>query len=178
MLLLLDSSDRLQPGLRGAIFLYAHCHSVFGARLLSDADRLCRFGVFGPNEERTQIALAAVSYLLRNGAALVRLTFPSERQPSHGSAKDGTPMLNSVQKRKDELWTLQSHELFVDLTLYPDLDLTLAQLGRRTRRNMREVMRRCVVELGCTFSAQASLRLDEFLEMNSRSARPSSYRVA
>ena len=178
VLLLAESDDGTAKKILGAVLVFAQLHALFGKRLITNSDRFGNLGVFGPAGHRLSLAMLAADMLIERGAALVRLDFAVGQPPAEDvttatpqQARERFGHLPNVATRSNLTLRLHTRTKASDLLLAPDLDATLAALGRRTRRNIRASRRKINFDLHCTFHRHASISLAEFLRF-SASCRP------
>lgn len=126
-------------------------HRVLGVptRIFIPVDDDGFLTIVAPPERRAEAASALADYLLKNGALSVLLTIYSAPPP-------GSTGRSSWIARNDR-------ELRRTLALMPTVDETLATIGTRSRRNLRNFARKVVTQLGAVFVPDAEITEDDFV---------------
>ena len=76
------------------------------------------------------------------------------------------------------MWSLVVRKNPLYLPLAATFDQTLASIGKKTRTNLRYYRRRAEKDLGCSFTANLDIKMDEFIQFNRQCAFPVSDEIA
>ena len=148
--------------LLGAVLIYEYRLGGLPTGIFATDDINGMRTVLAAPEARSEMAHLASAHLMRRNAAMVFITFNGEPTGKTGTEPTAVNIQTAVRAR-----TVPTR-----LALDQSLDATLAQLGARTRRNLRYYRRRACSELGAQFVPLARLTLEEFLELNRGSTHP------
>jgi hypothetical protein len=150
--------------LLGALLLYEYQVLGFGVRAYSSNDRSGRGTMLALPFERLRVAAMASRVLLDRGAHLIMLSF---RTGSGETDKESAQIFDFPSSlRITARWARRERSIAAYLELEPSYDATLAQLGQKTRRNMRYYRRRAEAQLGCVFVPEVEIGREEFLAFN------------
>lgn len=112
--------------------------------------------LIAPRNLRPRAAFSASDALLRGGGLLTLLSYQGEDPPDEIARFAGS------RKR----WATRIRSSAAYLTLDPDLETTFAQLGRRTRRNLRYYRRQVESELGAELVIGPELTAEEYVHFD------------
>lgn len=157
-LLLIEAldADAVCPLAAVLVYEYQVCGlgtGVFAADFLGGAR-----SVVAPVHLRARAAFAAADALMQGGGLIVQLTYEGEESPERLS------LLAGAERR----WAARERQISSYLQVEPNLEDTLAQLGKRTRRNFRHYRRLADTELGARLVPSPKLTREEFLAFNER----------
>lgn len=152
----LDPTDLL-----GSVLLMEYSVFGIGLRAFATNDRSGSGTLLALPEDKMSVAAAACELLVSRGAHVVMLSF---------TGKTGSAYQASFQRFSNPLlglhWAVRTRCAPAYLQLHPTFEATLAQLGQKTRSNMRYYRRKAERELGCTFAAEACASDEELLRFN------------
>ncbi len=125
--------------------------------------------VIAPPGERSRLTIQVCEHLVRAGATVALLSYKEALQPQ---PKDR--LIAETVARSGVLWGSQVREMTTYLSVQRTFNLTLAQLGKHTRRNLRYYRRRIEAELGCHFVVEVRTALSKagFSELKRVSTHP------
>ena len=153
---------RETPDPLGAVFLFEYRTAGLPTGVFMTDDEAGEHTVVASPDLRPLVAATVADHLLRDGAHLLHLTVRTDptglTQALHGTSTTDTP----------PLWALRERVYCNVLPLAPTYDLTLAPMGKHTRRNLRYYERRAQTELGATLVSAPQLTEAEFLTLNHR----------
>lgn len=153
--------------LLGAVLIYEYQYAGLPTGVFATDDISGTRTVLAPASSRLEVLRQAVACLMRRNAAVVFASVDQEAEPA---SQPQVPVRMQFAHRTRWIPTA--------LSLGSTFDSTLAQLGARTRRNLRYYRRRAVTELGAQFVSHAHVTRDQFLALNSASTHPLSYEEA
>ena len=156
-------------GYSGAVLLFEYLAAGVGLRIYATSDFSGRRNVIGQAWDRARLSVDAWTELRRRGAHAVFLNYQASSAETHAQEETTELLGHSNLSCK---WSLLETEFPMYLPLAPTVDATLARIGQKTRANLRYYKRRAEVELGCTFVAEATLSLAEYLAFNRMGAFP------
>jgi hypothetical protein len=163
----LTSQTVVASDLVAAVLTYEYNLWRFHTRVFSTTDIIGRRTVIGPPTLRSQIAVLATQFLLDHGAEISLISYQHETS----SLEPQQPRMLSSQKL-NYVWTSQQRDYFAYLSLKPNFEATLQNLGKRTRSHMRYYRRRAERDLQCTFVPDVSISRDDFQRLNRLCAFP------
>ncbi len=153
---------KILPELRGAVFLFEYCTAGLPTGVFMTDDKAGEHTVAASPDLRPHVTAGVAHHLLRGGAHLLHLTVrtaPTELTHAlQTTTNGGVP----------PLWAMRERVHCNVLPLAPTYDLTLAPMGKHTRRNLRYYERRAQTELGATLVIDPQLTEAEFLTLNHR----------
>lgn len=156
--------------LLGTVLLYEYDLAGLHTGMVTSNDRSGRTAVIAPSQLRSQIVAFASSWLVAHGAHVVMLSF--------AAGESGDPALPKISSNIPVRWAARVRSVPDFLPLAPTLDETMAQIGQRTRSNMRYFRRRAEKELGCVFIPEIEVDKAELLRFSRRSMYAVPDRVA
>jgi hypothetical protein len=162
-----DAEKATADDVQGAVVLHEYQVAGRGARVFSTHDITGQRGVFAPEELRALVAEIAARTLVGQGASMALISV--EVMPEAGCH----PMLPATQGPRCRV-AARRRTMPRDLPVEPTVEATLANLGRRTRRNLRYYRRRVEADLGAAFVPRVEIAREEFLAMNRSSTNPGS----
>ena len=142
-------------------------YRVFGIRsgAVATGDAVGFSSVIGPKGKRALVAATAARALMARGASIVLATYEGADEP------DSKPLLSG--------WTgvfsaCRQRMVGRTLRLLPTFDATLAQMGKKTRTNLRYYRRRIEELVPCEYvpDAAQALRGADLQEINKSSLNP------
>ncbi len=175
LILLGGSAEGRMPGsadeVDGAVLLYEYQFQDVGCKVFvadyHGGDRT----VIAPLALRPRIAFMAAAALMKRHALMVQLTYED------GVAPLDTAGVESGARRRFR-WLAETRDMTGYLPIEATVDETLANLGKHTRRNLRQYRRRAEANLGYLQIDHPELTKNEFVEMNRICAYPVSDEVA
>jgi hypothetical protein len=144
----------------GALLLYEYRFAELPTGVFATDDIYGTRTVLAPPALRFEVTQRAIAQLMRRNAAIVFVSLQVGEMEPPSSAIQGTLVAQRVR------W------IPTRLPLEATFDATLAQLGPRTRRNLRYYRRRAVAELGAHFVPDARITRTEFLALNCSATHP------
>ena len=166
VLILIVRGDRKQgealtyDHLTGAVLLFEYSIAGMHTRMFTSNDRSGRGTVIAPPHLRSAVARCAAEHLLRAGAHVLMFSFREGDKPA---AIPSWPAAHSFKAT----WAIRTRQVHDYLPLRASYDETLAQIGQRTRRDIRYYRRRAENELGCTFHSAVEISTADLLAFNS-----------
>ncbi|GAC1420306.1 MAG: hypothetical protein NVSMB62_14130 [Acidobacteriaceae bacterium] len=139
-----------------AVMVYQSMIFGFGTRIYAADFHGAARTVVAPRNLRSKAALVAAEALLKQGALIAQISYEGEEAQAAVSAIAGP------QRR----WASRARQMSCYLPVGADLDATLAQVGKRTRRNLRHYQRLAATDLGAELVVCPSLSKEEFLTFN------------
>ena len=127
-------------------------YRIFGLRTgaVATGDAVGFSSVIAPEQQRTQVAAMAARALVERGASVVLATYAGEGEPETKPILMGWPgVLSATRKR----------QVGRSLRLFPTMGQTLAQMGKRTRTNLRYYRRRLEESMHCEYVPDAAAEL-------------------
>jgi hypothetical protein len=119
-------------------------------------------------------AATASRLLIDRGAQIVSIAFHT---PEHiPQTPEIAALLNDAARKVR--WSLMGRQIHLYLPLKSTLDETIALLGQKTRRNMREARRRTVARFKPQWVDDVDITLEEFVQINRHCSFPVGDRVA
>ena len=115
--------------------------------------------IIAPRNLRPRAAFSASDALLRGGGLLTLFAYQGDDPPEQIARFAGS-------RRR---WATRVRSSAAYMALDPDVETTFAQLGKRTRRNLRHYRRLVESELGAELVVCPRLTRDEFLAFDGRS---------
>ena len=88
------------------------------------------------------------------------------RQPSESERSIASELSIASPQKCGGSWSLRESKVPLYLPLGLTFDATLARIGQRTRSNLRYYRRRSEADLGCSFVANVTIDLQDFLAFN------------
>ncbi len=172
----------------GAVLLFEYQTLLGGTRVFSSADGTGRRNVLALPEARPRVAAVATRALMARRARIVHLAFNQDHHDRVGVREENSvdtgdcqrwtmgracgavaaELANGPGTKTGRVWAMDEQEMPLYLPLASTYEGTLASIGQKTRANLRYYRRRCEAEFGCTFTADAQLGLEEFLQFNRR----------
>ena len=171
--------------LDGAVLLFEYRGPLgLRSRVFAGADMTGRRNVLALPDQRASVTARAAAHLMAGGAHIVHMAFDegfvealapcwcedgSLKPPALDQARAEAVFgkeLAATPGRWAGTWSLGQAELEQYLRLETTYDATLAQIGQRTRSNLRYYRRRSEHDLGCHFVADVSIGLEDFLIYN------------
>jgi hypothetical protein len=153
----------------GAVLVYEY--RVLGLRssLFTASDYNGSRAVIAPPKLRRQVSAAVCRYLMDHGAQVVLLNLEPGSPESCQKCFEGAMAGNAKR-----WWGTQRREVGATIALQENLDVTLARMGRHTRRNMRYYRRKAEAELRCSFTpdVRSMLTMAQLTELNHASTHP------
>ena len=143
-----------------AVLLWEYRVAGVHTRAFTIADRNGG-AMLAPPELRLRIAARMRDVLMAHGACVALIS--TDATDTLGGAEE---LLLHPQTRSSYTWGWRRRELPVHLELKSTMDATLAEMGQKTRHNLRYYRKRAERELGCHFIPQADITLSEALELN------------
>ena len=178
MILFKPISEEYAPtvgGYSGAVVLFEYLAAGVGLRIYATSDFSGRRNVIGQAWDRARLCVDTWTELRRRGAHAVFFNYQASSTRTHRLDEIAELVGHSHVRSK---WSLLETEFPMYLPLASTIDATLARIGQKTRANLRYYKRRAEVELGCTFVAEATLSLAEYLAFNRVGAFPVPDQVA
>jgi hypothetical protein len=160
----------LRPAdLWGAVLVYEYRVLGFGSSLFTASDYNGSRSVIAPAKLRRQVSAAVCRYLMDHGAQIVLLNLEPGAPESCQICFEGAMAGNAKR-----WWGTQRREVGATIALHKTFDVTLARMGKHTRRNMRYYRRKAEAELGCSFVAdvRSMLTMAPLVELNYASTHP------
>jgi hypothetical protein len=149
----LDLRNPNLDDLVGLLLIFEQRVSGFGAGAFATNDRSGRSTLIAMPSRRSEVAAIATRALLDRGAHLILMSFRSEEEMG-ASNQTRTPLLTAAQGRVVARWSQRGRTIPGYLPLAATFDSTVAQIGQRTRSNLRYYRRRAESDLGCVFLPQ------------------------
>jgi hypothetical protein len=156
----LDLSDPNLDDLVGLLLIFEQRVSGFGAGAFATNDRSGRSTLIAMPARRSEVAGLASRALLDRGAHLILMSYRSEEAPS---AAMQLPLLVAAQGRGVARWSQRGRTIPGYLPLSATFDSTVAQIGQRTRSNLRYYRRRAESALGCVFLPQMEVSREDVI---------------
>jgi hypothetical protein len=163
----MDADAATADDVHGAVVLHEYQIAGRGAKVFSTHDFTGQRGVFAPAEIRTLVAEIAARTLVGQGASMTLISVEADLEASC------QPLLPGSHEPRCRI-AVRRRMVPRDLPVEPTLEATLANLGKRTRRNLRYYRRRAEADLGATFVPCVEIGHEEFLAMNRTSTNPGS----
>jgi hypothetical protein len=150
--------------LMAAVLLYEYRIAGRGTGIFSIEDTTGHRTVVAPPEMRCEFALLAAKELIRRGAHAALISFQHD-------AASIDPSLESIlcALPRGYRWASREREIQGYFPLLSTFDETLAQMGKKTRTQLRYYRRQAEAQLGCVFAPRAEISRAEFLEINRKS---------
>ncbi len=148
-----------ESSLLGALLLYEYRVLRYGTGMFSTNDRSGRNTLVAPPQLRSRVAQFATQRLLDRGAHVAMITYRDD-------AVDRGEKEAVMPRKAVARWARRTREIAEYLPLRATFDATLAEVGQRTRSNMRYYRRRAEKELGCSFVPVIEVSREEFLAFN------------
>jgi len=150
----------LQPAdLLGTVLVYEYSIAGLHTGLFTSNDRSGHTSLIAPPELRFSIAFFASEWLIRHRAHLIMLTF------AEGTSSIGTSN-RLIDTGRSVRWAMRTRSVPDFLPLQETMDETLANIGQRTRSNMRYYRRRAEKELGCVFHPELEITPKDLVAFN------------
>lgn len=148
--------------LLGVLLIFEQCVSGIGTRAFATNDRSGRSTLVARPLDRAKIAALTSRALLDRGAHLILMSYrPGEVEQSGGV--NFSPLGLRAKGKRVAQWAIRERTIPGYLPLSITYDATLAQVGTRTRRNLRYYRRRAESELGCVFVPLVEASREEVL---------------
>ncbi len=169
--LLLVGEAGLDPGapnladLLGAVLIFEQQIGGFGLGAFATNDRSGRSSLLARPRDRGRVAALAGCALMERGAQLVLMSFRGG-EPGGSAAEIEPVMRTAADRRRRAHWAWRERTIPGYLPLSITFDATLAQVGPRTRRNLRYYRRRAETELGCVFVPRVEVSREQMLAFN------------
>jgi hypothetical protein len=140
---------------------------VCGVRLGAFAtnDRSGRNTLIALAQDRCRVAAVASRALLDRGARIILISFRASEE-SESAAVIDPALLSAANGSVVARWAQRERIIPGYLPLSKTIDGTLAEIGVRTRRNLRYYRRRAESQLGCVFLPQIHVTRAELLAFN------------
>lgn len=163
-LLVIESctAEGVQP--IAAVLLYETMLFGMGTRIYTADFHEAARTVVAPPNLRSKAAMVAAETLLQRGALITQISYEGDEAQAAVSAIAGP------QRR----WASRVRQMSCYMPIGPDLETTFAQVGKRTRRNLRHYQRVAATELGANLVISPEISKEEFLAFN----RASDYAVS
>lgn len=156
--------DRRRPipatDLLGTLLVYEYSVAGLRSGLFTTNDRSGRTSLIAAPDLRSTLVSFAAAWLIERGAHLVMLSVAAGLDEDRSSGK---PHLNTAIPSR---WATRTRSIPHFLPLRSTFDETLAQIGQRTRSNMRYYRRRAEKDLGCVFHPEMSMTRRELTAFN------------
>lgn len=150
----------------GAVLLYGYRVLGFDIKAFTTNDRSGYGTVLAPAPLRSRVAVLANRALLEMGAHVVMISF-RDNGVTDQEAKEGEWLAEvSHGANIASRWARRERDIPDYLPLESTFDATLANMGQRTRKNMRYYRRRAETQLGCTFCPAVEIDKAELLAFN------------
>jgi hypothetical protein len=175
------SRDLTADDLVGAVLLYKYTLAGVGIGMYTTNDRSGRGTLLAAPELRSNVAEGVSRWLMQRGAIAVLISYRDGKGVAQVKTAGGDKLPATAmpkRKKKEPLWARRAREIPDYLPLAKTLDATLANIGQRTRSNMRYYRRRAEKDLGCTFFPAVQMDHDQFLAFNSECMYAVADRVA
>jgi hypothetical protein len=184
-LILLSHSEglnlsRLTPDdLVGIALLYRYSVLGIGIRIFTSNDRSGRGTLVAPSALRARVADTVCRQLVQRGAFAVLLSYtdndssPARAKTTNDDAS-GPRVSYVTEESKTERCVRMEKSIQSYLPLEETFDKTLANIGQRSRSNLRYYRRRAENKLGCFFLSAVEIGRAEYLAFN----RECMYRVS
>lgn len=168
------SVNRLPIGadeVTGAALVYEQQVRGVGCKVFSADYHGGERTVIAPLASRPRVAFLVAAALMKRRALAVRLTYEDGTVPTDagGVERPGKGILR---------WCAEERPMTGYLPIEDTVDDTLANLGKHTRRNLRQYRRRAEANLGYVQIDQPEISREEFLALNRMSAYPVSEQLA
>ncbi|MGI4828870.1 MAG: GNAT family N-acetyltransferase [Janthinobacterium lividum] len=142
-------------------------YRLFGMRTgaVATGDAVGFSSVIAPEQQRTLVAAITARALVERGASVVLATYAGDEEPESRPLLTGwSGVLSAARKR----------QVGRSLRLLPTMQGTLAQMGKRTRTNLRYYRRRLEESMPCEYvvDAAAELATADVQELNAGSLNP------
>ncbi|MDE3105034.1 MAG: hypothetical protein KGK08_07645 [Acidobacteriota bacterium] len=147
------------PGVSGAVLVYETVVRGLATRVFTADYHGAERCVLAPPDARWLVGLHAAAALLRSGALVAHIACLQQVAAEPCEAEAALAGMRGS-------WTMQPRPMTGYLPILPEIDDTLAQLGKHTRRNMRLYKRRGEADLGAVLVVNPVVERDEFLQMN------------
>jgi hypothetical protein len=160
--------------LLGAVLLYKYSILGFGIGAFTTNDRSGRGTLVAPRALRSQVADTVCRKLMDGGAFAVMLSYSDEELTgktiyTEAAELSARPTSDLAGESKTGRWARRDREIPAYLPLENTFDKTLANIGQRTRSNLRYYRRRAEGQLGCTFLPTVEMEKSEYLTFNRES---------
>ncbi len=156
-ILLID--DACEP--YAAVLLFEYCVVGFPTGVFIPADSSGELTIIAPAGERVLVGIRAAQFLLSHRGSLILLSVYEPGVPLHAYLGEGT--FGYVAQRR---------VLSRTLPLAQTIEATLAQMGPRSRRNLRYFSRRVQTNLYAKYFSHAEISEGDFVELNRRCSFP------
>jgi hypothetical protein len=114
-----------------------------------------------------QVVALAVRALLNLRARVILISYRNESPVGDAaSPTPGQPPLYLLRHQRTARWATRTRTIPGYLPLETTFDATLANIGQRTRSNLRYYRRRAEKQLGCSFLPEIRITRDELVEFN------------
>jgi hypothetical protein len=147
----------------GVLLIFEYGAMGKGTRAFATKDRSGRNTLLALPGCGQSVVAFAIQSLLEHGAQVVLVSYRSQQQEAGGALP---PLGVRAGKRSVARWATRERTIQGYLPLEPTFDATLANIGQRTRSNLRYYRRRAEKQLGCTFLPEAQISREELVEYN------------
>jgi len=159
----LDVNNPKLNDLQGFLLIFEQRVSGIGTGAFATNDRSGRSTLVARPLDRPMVAAEACRALLNRGAQLVLMSYRSDETAGSGLRDLRPPLEVPEDGRAIARWAVRERTIPGYLPLLETYDATLAEMGRRTRRNLRYYRRRAEAELGCVLVPQAEASREEVI---------------
>jgi hypothetical protein len=150
----------------GVLLIFEQSLAGRGLGAFATNDRSGRNTLVAQAPDRVQVAALASRALLERGAHLILMSFSAPEGTTSAAAVE-PPLLEVAGGGKSVArWARRDRTIPGYLPLSMSFDATLANIGQRTRSNLRYYRRRAEKELGCVFLPQVNVSREELLSFN------------
>ena len=157
----LRQSDMSPRAVLGALLIYEHRMFGYGTRIFATDDVGGRRTLLAPEHARVMFAKVAAKALMAPGARAVVQAF-AEGEAVIPVEEPNTPRPAKIRCA----YTSQRRLTRSYLPLLSTLNTTFANIGQKTRFNMRYYRRRAEAQLGCQFVERVEIGRAEFQALN------------
>jgi hypothetical protein len=147
----------------GALLLYEFQVLGRGVRAFATNDRSGRGTLLALPFERLKVASFISRTLLDRGAHMIMLSF---RTGTDHADKENPELFHLPSNGIPARWASRERSVPAYMLIEDSFDNTLANLGKRTRRNLRYYRRLAEEELGCQFIPEIEISNEDFLAFN------------
>ena len=149
--------------LLGALLIFEQRVSGFRAGAFATNDRSGRTTLIALPSYLSQVVTLTSRALLDRGAHLVLMSFRAGDVPESSPGSELPLLTIPPRSRSVARWALRERTIPSYLPLAASFDATLAEVGQKTRRNLRYYRRRAESRLGCAFLPNVEVSREEFL---------------
>lgn len=162
----LDINRPNPANLVGLLLIFEYRSFGIGLGAFATSDRSGRSNLVALPEHRARVATFTGQALLKNGAQLILMSYCAAGAP--GEIDSAIPKFHGIADRHKPVanWAQRDRTISGYLPLQSTFDATLADIGQRTRSNLRYYRRRAELRFGCTFLPEIKVSRDEVVHFN------------